>query len=132
MGNTLGAIVFLAAGTWLGWTVISGKAQNFLSAMGSRSGNSGAGGKSGTLPPAPTSPPLGGYAGGGFNFGDQLDPLSTPIPNVFQDVFGQNGSLNGPGYTGEYGAYSPNESGSFVPPEANLSYPIFQGAFGIP
>lgn len=128
MSNTLGAIVFLAAGTWLGWTVLSGKAQQFLAAMGhgTSAGGSGGGGSAGT-PPSPSVPQGGPIAGAGFNLGGDTFPA---IPNVFGDVFGQNGSLNAPQYEGAYGVYSPNEAQSFTPPAPNFAPSVFSGAFG--
>ena len=116
--NTLGAIVFLAAGTWLGWTVLSGRAQQFLAAMGHGSSSAGGGGGGGAgTPPSPTVPQGGPVAGAGFNFGDQLSPLNlnAPIPNVFGGAFGENGSLHAPQYEGAYGPYSPNEGAAYDP-----------------
>ena len=106
-------MVFLAAGTWLGWEVISGRAQAFLSAIGhgspgSATGNGGGGG--GGHPP-PISGPL-----AGVGFSSLLpDVLPTTAPTVFSDVFGQNGSLNSPGNSGPYGLFSPNYGGAYDP-----------------
>jgi hypothetical protein len=91
-GNTLGAIVFLAAGTWLGWKVWQGRATGFLSAMAG--GSSGGNGKTGASPPVP---PIHGPLAG-------VDPYVAPDPyvlpskppTVFGGAFGQNGSLNDP------------------------------------
>lgn len=105
MGNTLGAIVFLAAGAWLGWKVVDGEAQAFLAAMAR--GKGGNGGNPGQPSPQPV-------VGGGLPAVTQgLAPTQTPpdpyalpktVPNVFGDVFGQSGPINAPQYVSPYGA----------------------------
>jgi hypothetical protein len=124
-GNTLGAIVFLAAGTWLGWKVVQGKAQNFLAAVAGGGTNGGAG----HTPPAPPSTPHGPLAGVAPQ-SSPSSPFTAPAPTVFGDVFGQNGSLYGPQYEGAYGPYSPSTSGAFVTPPPNLGPTVFQSVFG--
>ena len=120
MGNTLGAIVFLAAATYLGWTVVRGRAQSFLAAV--------SGGGSGAVPPGspppktPGTPQGGPVAGGGFTFGDQLPSLS---PTVAGDIFGTSGL---PAY-GIYGPYSPNESNAY---QYNLGSSVYSQLFGLP
>jgi hypothetical protein len=135
-GNTLGAIVFLAAGTWLGWTVVSGRAQNFLAAMAGGKSN-GSGG-----PPGAAKPPATVHGGhlAGVNL-DPADPSYTPpdpyaipktVPNVFGDAFGQNAPLN----SGAYGPYSWDYSQSYDPlvftPQDQLGGQTFNQVFGLP
>lgn len=124
--NALGAIVFLAAATYLGWTVIRGRAQAFLNAV------AGGGGTTGAVPPPPAAHTTIGGPLSGINLGSpNTNPIvDAPTPNVFGDVFGQNGSLNAPQYEGFYGPYSPIES--FSPPNPDLGSSAFQGAFGEP
>jgi hypothetical protein len=131
-GNTLGAIVFLAAGTWLGWKVVQGRAQNFLAAMagggsGSGSGSDSSTGANSSAPPASIHGPLAGVTPG-------APPSSfPPAPTVFSDVFGQNGGLSGPNYDGPFGPYSPNEGGAYDPlifsPPSNIAPQVFSGVF---
>jgi hypothetical protein len=139
-GNTLGAIVFLAAGTWLGWKVVSGQAQNFLDAMAS--GKSSGGGKG--VPGAHSGPPPPATVQHGPLAGvdpyvppsDPNDPLNAAIPNVFQDVFGQNGGLYGPNHDGPYGPYSWDYTGTYDPlvftPHDQLGGQAFNEVFGLP
>jgi hypothetical protein len=130
-GNTLGAIVFLAAGTWLGWKVVSGQAQNFLAAMASGKSNAGGGGPGASGPPPVVH---GGPLAGVNTTPGAPDPYvlpSTP-PTVFGDAFGQNGPLNG----GSYGPYSWDYSHSYDPlvftPQSNLGTQTYNQLFGIP
>jgi hypothetical protein len=132
-GNTLGAIVFLAAGTWLGWKVVSGQAGNFLAAMASGKGGSSTGkdgsGSPGT--PAPATVQHGPLAGAPFTTPDPYVLPSKP-PSVFGDVFGQNGPLNG----GAYGPYSWDYSSSYDPlvftPHDELGSQTYNQVFGLP
>jgi hypothetical protein len=104
-GNTLGAIVFLAAGTWLGWKVWQGRATGFLSAMAG--GGNGGSGKTGASPPAST---IHGPLAGVVPSAPPTDPLSNPppAPTVFGDVFGQTGPLSGPQYESPFApGYTP-------------------------
>lgn len=75
MGNTLGAIVFLAAGTFLGWLIVKGRAQSFLAAL--------AGGDQQQQQPPPAS-----------NAPQPLYPVSVPNA-VTNAVFGPQAPLNG-------------------------------------
>lgn len=129
MGNTIGAILFLAAGTYLGWTVVRGRAASFLNAVAAGSGGAGPPAKVQGQGPSPV--PVQGGPLQGVPFQTTIpNPLTQPIPNVFNDVFGENGSLNGPQHEGPYGPYSPNYSGpEFNPGEPNLGPQIFQGVF---
>jgi hypothetical protein len=101
-GNTLGAIVFLAAGTWLGWQVFRGRAVGFLSAMAGEKGGSGGTGASNSAPPQTVHD--GALAG--------VNPAAPqsefpPAPNVFGDVFGQSGPLSAPQYESPYAPGAP-------------------------
>lgn len=100
MGNALGAIVFLGVAGWLGYEIIKGRAQALLLATSGGTGGAGA------PPPAnPQANPITGpLAGIPFVFGPQGP---APPPNVYGDVFGQNGSLFGPNYSSEPGGYGP-------------------------
>jgi hypothetical protein len=134
-GNTLGAIVFLAAGTWLGWKVVSGQAANFLAAMASgKGGSSGKDGSGGPGTPAPATVQHGSLAGVPFTAPDPYVLPNTP-PTVFGDVFGQNGPLNG----GAYGPYSWDYSNSYAPldplvtsPHVDLGSQTYSQIFGLP
>lgn len=115
MGNTLGAILFLAGATYLGWTAARGKAQSFLAAV------SGGGGSAAQPPPPPGKTPQGGpIAGAQFQFGDQF----APAPTVGGTVFG----LNGLPTLGPYGPYSPNESDAY---QYSLSNPLYAQLFNL-
>lgn len=129
MENTIGAVIFLAVGTYLGWTVVRGRAASFLNAVAAGGGGTNAPARAAGQAPSPAT------VHGGTLQGVPLqttipNPLDTPIPNVFNDVFGENGSINGPQYEGPYGPYSPNYSGpEFNPGAPNLGPQIFQGVF---
>jgi hypothetical protein len=107
MGNTLGAMVFLAAATYLGWTIVRGRAQSFLSAASGGAGATGTDAQASTSSASTPAPVVGGpVAGAGFPF---TDLPAAPAPTVFGNAFGQNGSLNSPTTSGPYGVYSPLE-----------------------
>jgi hypothetical protein len=136
-GNTLGAIVFLAAGTWLGWKVVSGQAQNFLDAMAigkSGGGKTVPGASTGSSPPAVVhNGPLAGVDPSTAS----TDPYVLPntVPNVFSDVFGQNGSVYGPNHDGPYGPYSWNYGNAYDPlvfTPHDLGTQTFNEVFGLP
>jgi len=132
MGNTLGALVFLGFGAWLGWQVYRGRAQNLLGAIAqpTSSGTGGGGGGGGAGAPSPSTVHGGPLQGVPFSQAPPNPIDAVPIPNVFGDIFGQSGPLYGPQYGGPYGVYSPNYSGAFVPPTPNLGPSIFNSVFG--
>lgn len=123
MGNTVGAILFLAGATYLGWTVVRGRAQSFLAAV--------SGGASGAAQPptppgktgagAPSTPQGGPIAGAQFQFGDQL---SAPSPTVGGSVFGNNGNAT----LGYYGLYSPDYANAY---QYSLSNPLYAQLFNL-
>lgn len=101
MSNTLGAMVFLGAGIWLGWQVLNGKAQRFLAAMSGAQPPSGGVGSLGT----PTPSTAQGGALQGVNLGAPSSPFlpGAPVPNVFGGAFHENGASN----ASPYGVFSP-------------------------
>jgi hypothetical protein len=105
-GNTLGAIVFLAAGTWLGWQVVRGRAEGFLAAVAG--GGTGADTGKGSGTNTASAPITGKLPGVDLSLPD----LSVP-PTVYGNAFDQNGSLNAPQYGGAYGQYSPNYGNAY-------------------
>jgi hypothetical protein len=124
-GNTLGAIVFLAAGTWLGWKVVQGRATGFLTAVAGGGSSNGSGRTAAAASVTQHGGPLAGVDP------TASSPFTEPMLNVFSDVFGQNGSLYGSQYEGQYGPYSPNVGGAYAP-DPNLSNQVFRQAFGLP
>lgn len=83
MGNTLGALVFLAAGGWLGYKVLTGQASQFLAAMHSSN-------------PSSQQPATPGTGGAGNV--SPIELASAAItPNVFGNAFGHASSTNAPG-----------------------------------
>lgn len=123
MGNTFGAIIFLAGATFLGWTVVRGRAQSFLAAVSGGAGaaqQSSSPGKTGAG--APSTPQGGPIAGAQFQFGDQL---GAPSPTVGGTVFG----LNGLPTIGPYGPYSPNYTDAY---QYNLGNSVYSQLFGLP
>jgi hypothetical protein len=126
-GNTLGAIVFLAAGTWLGWKVVSGQAQAFLAAMASGKGGGGPGAftpavvQHGQLAGVNLTPPK----------VDPTKPYTAPdpyvipntTPNVFGDVFGQSGPLESTQYESPYGSAAPFDYQGIPPDLYNWLFP---------
>lgn len=120
MGNTLGAILFLAGATYLGWTVVRGRAQSFLTAVSGGAGAAQPPTPPGKTPANPSTPQGGPIAGAQFQFGDQL----APSPTVAGDVFGTNGNAT----LGPYGPYSPNLTDAY---QYSLSNPLYAQLFNL-